>query len=489
MNSELLVSDGVEETIQRFLKNTPSSEIFCINLQKVVDSSSITLEDALDEELEWLGYSRSTSFGELSVIKNTFAISLIGKSVQNTVVRIFIDSMNQVFPNALNVEIITKTKSLFYRPIGQCIGYASYTQSGGISSHFITNRSMISEIEKCPKPSITLKLGIMSLDHPHSEGNHLPALKNMKDYVTVTSIYNSDAVRAKPWCDFFSAEYFDEIDNFLNNVNMDAVLITSINSEHYDAIKKVAMSNKDIFCDKPIVIRKEHLSEIQNICNKSGIQFITTYPVRHHPAILLIRELIKENKFGEIVAIMATNHGCMYAPDTPDWVKDPLQNGGGSIIDHTVHIADTIRFLTQLEFKDIYTIASSRIHDIPSEDISISHGRMENGTLFQIDSSWSRKASDPVWGDVTFRIVGEKGSVWLDLYNNIHVEIFSEGSTENIYPNSLLLQHGMIFYDYLEAKENKRKMINANLFDGIKTMELVFASYKSLECKSFVIVG
>ena len=45
----------------------------------------------------------------------------------------------------------------------------------------------------------------------------------------------------------------------------------------------------------------------------------------------------------------------------------------------------------------------------------------------------------------------------------------------------MLHQHGLIFYEYIKQKEWGKKSNNADLFDGIRIMELVFASYKFLK--------
>jgi hypothetical protein len=38
----------------------------------------------------------------------------------------------------------------------------------------------------------------------------------------------------------------------------------------------------------------------------------------------------------------------------------------------------------------------------------------------------------------------------------------------------------MIFLDYLKEKASGRRSVNADEIDGLRTMELVFASYESL---------
>ncbi|WP_428771722.1 Gfo/Idh/MocA family oxidoreductase [Treponema sp. HNW] len=486
MKNKFLTSEGIQSLIQNKIYKS-AKMVSCINIQKNIPSH-IDLEKAIYEELKQIGLNDKYDFSEINILKNKNAISLIAKTKADAVLRIFFENICCGYPNSLNYEIIGKNESYIYRPLQQCVGYIAIAGKNKDHLQFLTHQPEINDIKDLPRPNKKTVLAILSLDHPHAEGNHIPALQKMQQFIQVKRIYSTNKKKACPWCRVFGAAHSDNLKEVLSDPDIDAVLITSKNNEHTELIKMAAEYGKDIFCDKPIVTEEKDLKIIAETVNKNHIMFITTYPVRLHPSVLEAKKIISKNKIGKIRAIMATNHGCMYTPKTPDWVKNPKQNGGGSIMDHTVHVADTIRFLTGREFKDIMTVASSSLQNIEAEDISVSHGTLDDGSIFQIDSSWSRKADDPVWGDVTFKIVGEKGVIWLDLYNNNCIEIFSGNKIEKLYPNSLLHQHGLIFYEYVKQKNWRKKSQNADLIDGIRTMELVFASYSSVKTgkKTFV---
>ena len=167
------------------------------------------------------------------------------------------------------------------------------------------------------------------------------------------------------------------------------------------------------------------------------------------------------------------------SPASPRRVRDPLENGGGCLIDHTVHVADIIRWVTGADFATAKAEIATGLRPLQAEDLGILHGQLTNGTIYQIDASWSRRAADPMWGDVTMRVVGSEGTASLDLYNNQQIEIYHSGNVTLRYPNYLLREHGEIFLDYAESRERSKPSINANAIDGLRTIELVFAGYKS----------
>jgi predicted dehydrogenase len=331
-----------------------------------------------------------------------------------------------------------------------------------------------------------INLGIISLEHPHIWGNHFPALGYIQDRVKVAAIAHPDRKTAQPWLDKFGAEYFANGDALLAEDYIDAVLITSRNNDHAADVIAAANAGKDVFCDKPIATSINDVRALATAVHENKVKFITTFPVRFNTSIRQLKEAIDRGELGEIKAIMATNHGSMYEPGEPDWVRDPVQNGGGSLIDHAVHVADIIRWLTGEEYATVKAETATALRKMPAEDIAILHGKMTDGMIYQIDASWSRRGTAPMWGDCTFRFVGTKGSASLDLYNNQRVEIYTNDMVDFKYPNHLCREHGEIFLDYAANKEKGTVQIAADEIDGLRTIELVFAAYESVKSKKTV---
>lgn len=328
-----------------------------------------------------------------------------------------------------------------------------------------------------------VNLGIISLDHPHATGNHLPALQYMADRIRVAGIAHPNAGEAAPWLERTGARLYESRDALLADKDIHAVLVTSKNNRHAEDSIAAAKAGKTVFCDKPIGLTPEECLDIVHAVRESGVDFLTTFPVRFNRAVRQAKEMVQSGALGEIRAIMATNHGCMYQPGVPAWVLDPAANGGGCLIDHTVHVADIIRWMTGQEFSTVRVEARTAALNkaLKAEDIAVLHGTLEDGTLYQIDASWNRRATDPVWGDVTFRIVGSRGSVCLDIYNNQHLRVFSGGRDTNYYPNLIVYEHGCIFDDYCRHAAHGTPLAGASAVDGLRTIELVAAGYASIQ--------
>jgi predicted dehydrogenase len=416
-----------------------------------------------------------------SLLEVSTASSGLAKFASGLIARVFIDCAPYGMTDSFDFEIIGTKSSLIYRSNKGLGCYFVTAPDGSFTGRTICADGPASDLREVPAAKDVLRLGVVSLEHPHSTGNHFPALDHIQHVVKVAAIAHARKAECKEWLDRYGAAFYESRDELLRDTSIDAVLITSQNCDHARDSIAAAKAGKAIFCDKPIAVNLEENLASARACRENGVRFMTTYPLRFHPAIGEIRTRIERGDFGDIQAVMATNHGCMYEPGAPQWVKDPVRNGGGCIIDHTVHVADGIRFLTGMEFVNVRTYAKQALSGIKAEDIAVCHGELSSGAIYQIDCSWSRKPQDPPWGDATMRIIGTKGCASLDLYNNYRVEVFSPGGIEYRYSNPLSKQHGMIFLDYQKERETGARSINADETDGLRTMELVFASYESVK--------
>ena len=72
-----------------------------------------------------------------------------------------------------------------------------------------------------------IRLGVLSLDHPHASGNHFPALRCLKNRVSIAAIAHENRSQAEPWLEAFQADYCFHRDDLLARDDIDAVLVTS----------------------------------------------------------------------------------------------------------------------------------------------------------------------------------------------------------------------------------------------------------------------
>ena len=89
------------------------------------------------------------------------------------------------------------------------------------------------------------------------------------------------------------------------------------------------------------------------------------------------------------------------------WFVDPELAGGGAVMDHTVHLADILRWYLGSEVVEVYAQTNRIFH---ADEVEVETGGLlmltfANGVFASIDCSWSKPDYYPTWGGLTFEMV------------------------------------------------------------------------------------
>ena len=90
---------------------------------------------------------------------------------------------------------------------------------------------------------------------------------------------------------------------------------------------------------------------------------------------------------------------------------DPALAGGGAVMDHTVHLADILRWYLGSEVVEVYAQTNRIFH---ADEVAVETGGLlmltfANGVFASIDCSWSKPDNYPTWGGLTFELVTDAG--------------------------------------------------------------------------------
>jgi UDP-N-acetylglucosamine 3-dehydrogenase len=263
----------------------------------------------------------------------------------------------------------------------------------------------------------------------------------------------------------------------------DAVIVCSENARHAGDVIPTLQSGVHVLCEKPIATTVEDAGAMIEASTRTGTQLRVAFPVRYLPAVAQAGELIRSGAVGRVLAVAATNHGTM--PD--GWFLDPELSGGGAVMDHTVHVADMLRWVLDVEAKSVYAEVGTRFGAGEVDDAGIltlelegaSRGTPAHGAFATIDPSWSRGAGYPTWGDVTMRVAGTSGVLEVDAFAQ-RLTYFDHGAGRMDWrPIGEDMNRAMIsgFLAGVAAGQPE----GASGLDGLRALEVVLAAYDSAE--------
>ena len=325
------------------------------------------------------------------------------------------------------------------------------------------------------------KIGIMSFAHMHaySYAASLVAL----DSAELTAVWDDDGDRGKAAATDFNTKFIADMDAFLDS-GIDGVIITSENVKHRDMVEKAAAAGKWILCEKPLATTIEDAQAMVDACKTAGVGLGTAFPCRYASPLLDVKRRLDAGEFGTIYAASCTNNGSYPG----GWFSDEALSGGGATMDHTVHVADALRWLLGREITKVYCEKGNLTRPgIGTDDVGSVHMEMESGIIVSHIASWDRAKTFPTWGDVTIELIGEKGVVHVDgfmqkinVYDDAEGKAYWVGWGDN--PDTGLVA------DFLRSVEEKNDPAVTGI-DGLRAVEVTVAAYQSAERHEMVSIG
>ena len=317
---------------------------------------------------------------------------------------------------------------------------------------------------------MSVRIGIMSMAHVHAS-SYASAVRSIEG-AELVGIADHDASRAAEAARQFETRYFSSYEELLA-AEIDAVIITSENVRHRQLCEMAAAAGKHVLCEKPLATNTEDGEAMIATCRDRGVQLMTAFPCRFSPAMERLKACVDSGEAGAILAIRGTNRGrCPFG-----WFVDKSLSGGGSVMDHTVHVTDLMRWLLKDEVSTVYAEISNRMHGKDFEDIGFLSMSFQKGVFATLDSSWSRPKSFPTWGDVTLAVVCEKGTLSLDMFSQNLVLYSDRTGGVTWHPWGSNTDELMIRAFVAAVRDGAPVPINGE--DGLRAAEVAFAAYTS----------
>jgi UDP-N-acetylglucosamine 3-dehydrogenase len=323
---------------------------------------------------------------------------------------------------------------------------------------------------------MSVRVGMVSFAHVHSPP--YAAVLTDLDIADFVGITDEDADRGREAAERYRVRFFESADSLFQEI--EAVVVCSENKNHARDVIPALQSGVHVLCEKPIATTVEDARAMIQASETSGSQLRTAFPVRYLPSVVRAREVVRGGSLGRILALNGTNHGQIPG----GWFLDPELTGGGAVMDHTVHLADLLRWMLDVEVKSVYAEVDSFFGAEATDDAAIltlelEGGPIADGTFATIDPSWSRGDGYPTWGDVTLRIAGTSGVLNIDPFAR-PLRTFDHESGTPAWSYTGEDMNALMLADFLRGVAEDDPA-GASGLDGLRTLEIVLAAYHSGE--------
>lgn len=289
----------------------------------------------------------------------------------------------------------------------------------------------------------------------------------------IVGIWDDDVERGEQFAQRAGVPFVGYLDDLLNAV--DAVTITSENTRHAELTEIAARAGKHILCEKPVATSEETIARMERAVAEAGVRFMTAFPCRFSPAYAKLKERVGAGEIGAVRALATTNRGqCPFG-----WFVEPELSGGGSLIDHVVHVTDLLRDLLGEDPVRVQAQTGNNMYGQSWEDTAMLTLEFPSGIFATLDSSWSRPKSYRTWGDVTMNVVGDRGVVELDMFGQEVHRYASGGVTHTVAGYGSDLDAAMVDEFVRACVEDRPPRVT--LHDGAQAARVALAGYRSLD--------
>ena len=303
--------------------------------------------------------------------------------------------------------------------------------------------------------------------------------KNKKaEIVAVSSRTEAHARKAaKKWK---TKGWYTDYKKVLERDDIDAVSITTPTWLHREMVIAAAKAGKHILCEKPMALSSKEAEEMLNCAKKNKTILMLGFCHRFYQPNIKIKNLIEKGKLGKLVRYVNKFAGDINYEGT--WFAQKDKAGGGVIMDNCIHAVDLFRWLIG-EVKIVSAFMEIAIQKMEVEDTAIISLKSQKGVLGVIESSWSTPFSP-----ITTEVYGSKGAAIVDYDKNELRYRLKGNSSWRIGKNDVSYQEqafgGEI--DYFIDCIIKKKQPIVNEEDGLKSLKIIEAAYRSVKEKRWI---
>jgi predicted dehydrogenase len=148
---------------------------------------------------------------------------------------------------------------------------------------------------------------------------------------------------------------------------VDAVVVAVPHALHRACVVDAAAAGRHILLEKPIATTIDDAHAILDAVERAGVRLMMGYVHRFRPETMAARALIAEGRLGRpATALDRFMSGGM--ADTPGWVWNRTDAGGGVIMYGGVHAIDRLRWLLDDEVVEAYARLASYSNPVDVED-------------------------------------------------------------------------------------------------------------------------
>lgn len=305
------------------------------------------------------------------------------------------------------------------------------------------------------------------------ERYHIPAVNAVPEVIR-SIVVDANIERARHVADRYGfPKWSDNIKDLAEN--SDVAIVGVPNWQHAPVACELLSKHVHVLCEKPMARNPDECLSMIEAARRGNAQLCIGHNRRFRQHIRLAKRLLQKGIVGEIVNIEAEEGSPNDWPRSPSYF-DPVQSGGGALMDVGIHSIDLIRWLGG-EFENLEYEGNGTETTVESE--AELRFRMASGATGSVIASRTRTLRQRLlltgsegflemglW-DSTLRIRSNRGKAF-ENFENLDIAVSRRPPQDSSFVEQLR--------NFVSAVEGKEELVG-NGYEGMAAVEVVFRAY------------
>lgn len=274
--------------------------------------------------------------------------------------------------------------------------------------------------------------------------------------------------RVKEIATKYNIDYYVDYHKMLRRDDIQVIYVMSPSGMHREMTIEAAKRGKHVITTKPIEVTLKKADEMIKECQVQGIKLAVDFASRYVRDNIRIHQAIQNKDFGKLILGEVRLKWYRSHQYYEGWHGTWKLDGGGSLINQTIHQIDLLRWFMG-PVKKVFGQTGIFSHKIETEDLGLAILNFNSGALGTILGTTTYLEDSPAF----IEIYGDKGGV---ITEGNKIKFWKVAGEEKPFEEESF-PHNAVEDMLIAIKEDKQPWVNGE--EGRKSLEVVTGIYES----------
>ncbi len=220
-----------------------------------------------------------------------------------------------------------------------------------------------------------------------------------------------------------SVKTYTDSAEMLSKENLDAVIITTPHTLHYEHAVQALEANCHVFLEKPMTTSSKDALQLAEKAKEADKVVAVGFNTASKQAFQYLRQQIRNKTFGELELVTGFIAQNWMVNTTGMWRQNPALSGGGQAYDSGAHIFNSLLWSVESQPESVFSFVDNKDRDVDIN--SVTSVRFANGVMANITIS-----GNSAQGGRHMAFIFEGGVVECDGWGGSWIKVHVKGHPE-----------------------------------------------------------